>query len=211
MTQFEANHAEGLRLYYLKRYDEAVDLLARNGAAGGVKSSYFLAWLYENGTGVEQDLEKAAYWFRLASEQGDREAQLSYAMICALGKGMEEDISAACHWATVSYHGGNPKALQTLQVIRSRADGEAADATRAFQEAHRSGDLDEAARQLLRAAECGDANAQYAYAQLLDSGRGVEQNTEEAKLWFRDAAEQGHDAARRKLTEMLWGDEGGQE
>lgn len=207
MTRIEANHAEALRLYYLRRYDEAVELLERNGEEGGVKSSYFLAWLYENGSGVERDLEKAASWFRLASEQGDREAQLSFAMICALGKGMEPDLSAACHWATVSYHAGSQKALQTLQVIRTQAGGEAADATRAFQAAHRAGDLEEAARQLLRAAECGDANAQYAYAQLLDSGRGVEQDKEEAKLWFRDAAEQGHEAARQKLTELLWGTE----
>lgn len=208
MTQLESIHAEGLRLFYLKQYDEAIALLEQNGRDGEVKSSYFLAWLYENGSGVEKDLERAAYWFELSARQGEKEAQLSYAMICALGKGVEADIAEACHWACLAYHLGNPKAQQTLQVIRSQAGDEAAAAVKAFQRAHQAGDVEEAARQLRRAAECGDADAQYAYAQLLDTGRGVAENKEEAKLWFRDAAEQGHEAARLKLTEILWGAEG---
>ena len=39
-------------------------------------AEYNLAWCYENGKGVEQNLEKAAYWFEKAAIQGDVTAQL---------------------------------------------------------------------------------------------------------------------------------------
>ena len=200
MPTFEADYMEGLRLYYLQKYDESAPLLTRTAEAGDAKAQHFLAMMYENGNGIERDFAKAAYWYGRTAEQGDREAQLTYAMICALGKGVEADLAAACHWATRSYHQGNDKARQTLEIIRAQASAEAAAATEAFKAAQRANDPDEAKRQLEIAAECGSANAQFALFQLLYDGRGVDEDKTAALLWLRDAAQQGHAEARKLLA-----------
>lgn len=203
MAQNEADYMEGLRLFYLQKYDEAAALLTRTAEAGDAKAQHFLAMMYENGNGIERDFAKAAYWYGRTAAQGDREAQLTYAMICALGKGVEADLAAACHWATRALHQGNAKARQTLDILRAQARAEAAKATEAFKAAQQSGDLDEAARQLEIAAECGSANAQFALSQLLYEGQGdIAADKDAALLWLRDAAALGHEAARKRLAEL---------
>ena len=150
---------------------------------------------------MERDYAKAAYWYRRTAESGDREAQLTYAMIRALGKGVEPDLADACHWATLSLHNGNEKAHQTLSIIRAQARDAATAATEAFTAAHKAGDADEALRQLNIAAECGSANAQFALFQLLYDGQGnIPADRIGALLWLRDAAEQGHAEAQRLLA-----------
>lgn len=202
MPNLDADYMEGLRLFYLKKYEESLPILTRAAEGGSAKAQHFLAMMYENGNGVERDFSKAAYWYEKTAEQGDLEAQLTYAMICALGKGMEADLAKACHWATVSYHRGNHKAAQTLQLIRSQAGGIAAESIEAFKTAHLAGDDEAAAAALQRAAECGNADAQYGYGQLLLTGSGVAEDRAAALLWFRDAAEQGHKEAAALLETL---------
>ena len=197
----ESEYQQGLRLFYLKRYGEAVEVLTRASEADDVKSQHFLAMMYENGNGVERDLPRAAHWYRRAAELGDMVAQLTYAAICLLGnKGVEADYPAACHWALLSLRQGNKRAAQTLQIARAQAKADAAAAVEAFKAAHQAGDKSEALAQLNRAAECGDADAQFALAQLLLGGRGVAEDRSAARLWLQDAAEKGHEAAIRQLA-----------
>ncbi len=201
MLDQKTDYTEGLRLFYLKKYDEALPLLLRAAEAGDVKSRHFVAMLYENGNGVARDFEKAAYWYRRTAESGDREAMLTYAMIRALGKGIDADVADACHWATRSLHDGNEKARQTLAILRAQAQDAVAAATEAFTAAHKAGDAKEALRQLNIAAECGSANAQFALFQLLYDGQSdVPADRVAALLWLREAAEQGHAEAKSLLT-----------
>ena len=201
MLDQKTDYTEGLRLFYLKKYGEALPLLLRAAEAGDVKSRHFVAMLYENGNGVARDFEKAAYWYRRTAESGDREAMLTYAMIRALGKGTDADVADACHWATRSLHGGNEKARQTLAILRAQAQDAVAAATEAFTAAHKAGDAKEALRQLNIAAECGSANAQFALFQLLYDGQGdVPADRVAALLWLREAAEQGHAEAKSLLS-----------
>jgi len=201
MLDQETDYTEGLRLFYLKKYGEALPLLLRAAEAGDGKAQHFVAMLYENGNGAARDFEKAAYWYRRTAESGDREAMLTYAMIRALGKGTDADVADACHWATLSLHGGNEKAHQTLAILRAQAKDAADAATEAFTAAHQAGDPKEALRQLNIAAECGSAGAQFALFQLLYDGQGdVPADKVAALLWLRDAAEQGHAEAKSLLS-----------
>lgn len=200
MVSDDKDYMEGLRLFYLSKFDEALPLLTRAAEDGSMKAQHFLALMYQNGNGVEQDFEKAAYWYDKTAKQGDSEAQLTYAMILALGKGVEQDVAAACHWATAAYHQGNEKAWQTLQIVRVEAREAAAAAVEAFKAAHLAGNDAEAARQLERAAECGDADAQYALAQLV---QGEKETPVAAALdWLREAAAQKHEAACARLAKL---------
>ncbi len=202
MPTLEADYAEGLRLFYLQRCDEALTLLTRAAEAGHEKSQHFLAMMYENGNGVERDLARAAFWYQKAADRGNRDAQLTYAMLLALGKGVAANIAGGCHYATLSYHQGNQNALQALRIIRAQAAGDIAAALEAARVANETGDAAEAAAQLLRAAECGSADAQVAFAHLLLTGHGVSENRREAAVWLREAAAQGHAEAQELLAEV---------
>jgi len=49
--------------------------LCQNAAENGnIKAQFNLALLYENGEGIEQNLEKALYWYQKAAENGDAKA-----------------------------------------------------------------------------------------------------------------------------------------
>jgi len=71
-------------------------------------------------------------------------------------------------------------------------------------------DLERAAAFYRIAAEADHSNAQWRLAELLEFGRGVEQNEEEALKWYRRAAEAGHCQAQAGLgccLEKRGGDE----
>lgn len=203
MLPTEADYNEGLRLFYLQRYDEALVLLTRAAEGDEPKAQHFLAMMYENGNGVERDYAKAAHWYGKCAARGDSAAQLTYAMILALGKGVEADLAGACHYATLSYHQGNANARQALRVIRAQALDAAAQAVEAARAAQEAGDRAEAERQLQRAAECGSTDAQFALASLLLSKEDASENRRSAAIWLREAAQQGHAEAGRRLAELM--------
>ena len=66
----------------------------------------------------------------------------------------------------------------------------------------------EAAEWFRKAAEQGDADAQFSLGAMLVGGRGVEKDEGEAAEWFRKAAEQGHAKAQGRLGVMLAGGQG---
>jgi hypothetical protein len=51
-------------------------------------------------------------------------------------------------------------------------------------------------------AESGSENAQYELGMRYLTGKGVDQNPDEAKKWLEKAAKQGHSQAKRKVEEL---------
>src|SRR5258708_19443398 len=72
------------RGYYLTAFAFATD---RVDQIGDVKAMTLLGELYANGFGVIQDDVKAAEWYRIAAERGDREAMFALAMFRIGGRG----------------------------------------------------------------------------------------------------------------------------
>lgn len=60
-------------------------------------------------------------------------------------------------------------------------------------------DMDEAVKWIRKAAEQGDAQAQYNLGVCYISGDGVVPNKQEAMKWLRKAAKQGHPQAKEIL------------
>ena len=72
------------RGYYLTAFNEATK---RVDEKQDPKAMTLLAELYANGFGVKQDDAKAAEWYRLAADRGDREAMFALAMFRIGGRG----------------------------------------------------------------------------------------------------------------------------
>lgn len=69
-------------------------------------------------------------------------------------------------------------------------------------EAIKNEEFDKASRLLLDVAGKGDRDAQFLLAMMYEHGRGVQKSNEEAFMWYKQAAEQGHDAAQNNLGQM---------
>jgi hypothetical protein len=53
-----------------------------------------------------------------------------------------------------------------------------------------------------RAANAGEAQGQYLLGILYDKGRGAKRNKREARLWYEQAARQGHADAAKRIDEL---------
>ena len=74
--------------------------------------------------------------------------------------------------------------------------------------AYERGDYETAHREFLKAAEQGDARAQYNLGVMYGKGEGVPQDYAEALRWYRQAAEQGDASAQFNLGVMYYRGEG---
>ena len=72
------------RGYYLTAFNEATK---RVDEKQDPKAMTLIAELYANGFGIKQDDAKAAEWYRLAADRGDREAMFALAMFRIGGRG----------------------------------------------------------------------------------------------------------------------------
>ena len=54
--------------------------------------------MYASGRGVVQDDREAVKWYRLAAEQGDKDAQFLLGMAHGLGRGVPRNIDEAKKW-----------------------------------------------------------------------------------------------------------------
>jgi len=71
-----------------------------------------LAWLYETGLGVEQDITEAGRLFQIAAKGGNAEAQYAIAVMHETGVGQAEDKSLAEYWLNQSAAQGYKPALE---------------------------------------------------------------------------------------------------
>ena|SRR5690606_8809546 len=69
-------------------------------------------------------------------------------------------------------------------------------------EAIKNQEFEKASRLLLDVAGKGDRDAQFLLAMMYEHGRGVAKSDEEAFMWYKQAAQQGHDAAQNNLGQM---------
>jgi hypothetical protein len=65
-----------------------------------------------------------------------------------------------------------------------------------------SKDSAEAFKWYLKAAEQGNAAAQYALGLLYEQGKGTAKDKQIAATWYRKAAEQGNENAKKALTRL---------
>lgn len=73
-------------------------------------AQFNLGLLYDNGQGVKQDHQKAAYWYRRSAKQGHSDAQNNLGRLYFTGKGVPKDLVQAYKWASLAADQGNRNA-----------------------------------------------------------------------------------------------------
>ncbi|MCW8884525.1 MAG: sel1 repeat family protein [Motiliproteus sp.] len=99
--------------------EAAVAELELLAAANNATAITRLAWLYESGLGVEQNLQQAARLFRQAAELNDAEAQYALAVMLMTGSGQTQDRDQAISWLRRAAAQGHRSAQQALSAYQN--------------------------------------------------------------------------------------------
>lgn len=162
------------RGYFIEAFVLATELAARNVP----EAMTMLGHLYDVGQGIKPDDKRAVEWYRLAADRGDREAEVALALLYLQGRGVSVDKAKARDLFVAAAAKDQPVALYNLALMRIEGVVLPSDIAKARDEMH-------------RAAELGNAEAQYAYAQMLDE-TGSDEIQKEITYWLGMAARAGH-------------------
>ncbi len=154
--------------------------LIRMGISGDKDAQYDIGFGYTNGIGVTKNVARGFKWFKMAADQGHKNAQyeVSYAYIYEQASIVNTSISHD----TLPLLLGNKSA--EVKVITENL--ELIDNAELFEN-----------YKLM--AERGDATAQYRIASAYIYGNGTEKNLIQGFRWYQKAAEQEHVEAQYKL------------
>jgi TPR repeat protein len=159
-----------------------------------VKSMTLLGELYADGYCVPKNDEKAAEWYKLAADRGDRDAMFALAMFRLQGRAGSRDRDASAKLLAAAAKLGHPIAAYDLALLYIEGQ--------LFPR-----DFNRAAELLHVAAVAGNAEAQYALGTLYKEGRGVPKNMSEAvRLWALASLADNPDAQVEYAIALFNGD-----
>lgn len=206
-------------------YLTSLSLATKQAEAGITSSKTLLGVLYETGRGIPQDLELAASWYELASNDGDPKAALRLGLLYLSGAGIEADKKKAAEQLQKAAAADIPEALYNLALLHQEGrvlPNDPEQIKTLLERASETGDVDamldlgiylkdgpdeirddrRAAFWMGRAARRGLVPAQIYYGTLLFKGEGVVPNEAEAADWFERAASKGNPIAMNRLARM---------
>jgi len=199
----------------------ANDLLRSSAETGNVNAMFNLAYNLDKGIGEEANIEKAIYYYKLASDKQNPDAMCNLGKIYETGRGVPKDIEAAqkCYRSAAML--GNTFGMYNYAVIlleqssyieaakffKMAADRENVDAQynyAALIATKAVGDLRnfELAFQYAKMASKSHHEAQCLLGQLYFYGKGTQKNIDIAKQCFQEAADKGSEKAKKLLTEL---------
>ena len=158
------------------------------------KASMQLAFHYERGLGVEQDIKQARVYYEIAVRASYEQAMLAYARLLKEGRyGIVPDLARAFNLSE-----------RAMVSLASKARGGSGSAAKQLGRIYRKGklvpvDMKLARKWLLRAARLGSTGGMHDLAHLMLYAPEIKSENDEALAWLRLAAKQGHSGAMTAL------------
>lgn len=179
-------YGAGLEAQDAGDYEEAVRCFTISAEMGFDLAQYELAFCYEEGEGVEQDIDQAIDWYAKAADQDYNPAWYSLGNIAY---DREQYKLAVQMWTRAAELGSKGAKARLGYLYKSQRP---------------VNNFQLAARWLREAVDDYQDDASdtliYHWAQCLEFGLGVDPDIEEAKRWYRKAA--GNDDAQQALAEL---------
>ncbi|MCA8829969.1 tetratricopeptide repeat protein [Hymenobacter pini] len=219
--------ASMLGMVYYEGWGVPADALAaahwlhRAAAEQHPLACFNLAVLYDNGTGVAKNPNTARRYYTIAARAGCPEAMYAVGSYYYWGHGVEPDYAKAKKWFRRSARSGNATAMQELGRIHQRnvnGGRNSALAIRWFRRALAAGDakaaiglgieyvtledFPQARHYLEQAAENDQSHAMYLLGRWAEEGWDAVPNLADARFWFQEAANQGHEKAAWRLASI---------
>jgi TPR repeat protein len=201
----------------------AFTLFKQSAEQGWAYGEHDLATAYLQGIGTAKDAAEALKWFRKGAEQGDPASLHDLGAMYAMGMGVPPNYVTAWMWLRIGQAAGHRDS--DLDALQAHLTGEqlaqarqgaaqwflAHDWRTGYQAALASmyaggegvpKNFGDAAKWARRAAENGNASAQFLLGSLYETGRGVPKDEATAAIWYLKAAEQGDAFASNNLALM---------
>jgi TPR repeat protein len=193
-----------------QNYEQAVKWYTKAAEQGEVYAQFNLGSMYRNGQGVPQNGTEAVKWYTKAAEQGDVMAQIILGGMYKYGESVPQNGTEAVKWYTKAAEQGSVTAQNNLgemhrygynsalqnslvpRLLRPIVYGYVYDGL--------PQDYKEAVKWYTKAAEQGDAGAQFNLGSMYRNGQGVPQNYKEAYIWASLAA--AHSPAPEGATKV---------
>lgn len=153
--------------------------LLQSATQGDVQAQTILAQDYFFGqNGIGKDLEKGLRWYKLAADQGDKEAQEMVCKAFAYGKGCVQNERTAVEYGEKAAKQGSIKSMELIGKLFFKGTGLD----------HLSAEVKKqsALRWFKAGAKKGSLSAMVDLADLYRLGHGTKQNYKKALSWYED-------------------------
>lgn len=183
--------------------EEAFRLYKQSAESGDPDGQCELSHAYMYGIGTEHNQSEAFHWAKSSADLGNGRALMNLATFYELGVGgVSADYEEAVRLLQKAVEKGVPDAERELANLTS-PDGMLmiGKTILGLRPEFGEPDREQAAKLMERAAEGGNAEAQYLMGMLCLNGIGVEQDHEKAVEWFRKGAEGGNEDAINNLAQ----------
>ena len=188
----------GYAEFKMAHYDAARRIWEALDRAGFGEAAFNLGILYEDGLGVDANIERALSYYRRGAENGSVKAQFRIGKLYWLGApGVAPDHEEGRRYLAMAAANGDSDAAAYL-ADGPEAKGPLAEADRALA----TGEPKRAAEILAAAALDGNVRAQTRLAWCYEAGRGVDRDLSMAAQWFERAAQAGDPEAMYALSVM---------
>jgi len=148
-----------------------------------------LGLFYEEGVWVEQDFEQAYHWYKKAAKKGLTEAQAAIGLYHLKGVGCDLDVEQGLQLLKTAAKKGNLNAYLNIGLYYKE-----------------DRDYQNAVQWFKYAAEKGLTDAQYELADTilmaLEDRIPIGMSANDARLWMKKAANQGHPRAQQVMLEL---------
>jgi len=172
--------------------EEAAKWFQRAALYHSVDGMHELAKCYLEGTGVQQDANKAFKWFKAGAKQRHLACMFALSICYTKGEGVKQDDQKAWRWLQQAAEGGLAAAM--FNAFIRLDDGRGVEP-----------DQEQALQYLRKAAQADHPKAQYNLALRLKEGFHCQRDPRKAAELLSSAAQQGHSKAKEVLEEMVKG------
>ena len=169
---------DAIALFNEKNYKQAYEIFQSPLNIANPLAQYYLAQMYYNGLGVQEDKERSFELISLAAQNGLLEGKLSHAEMLLKGDGTPRNYKKASEEFKLLSNEGVPRAQYFLGHIYYHGLGVLKNKERAF-------------GLFSLSAKAGNLDAQLAQAEMLLNGEGTEKDFELAEQLYHSLADQG--------------------
>ena len=120
---FAGTYQEAVDAYKIGQYDIAAEIWLSLAEDGDPESQRELAFMYQQGKGIQQNYKKAVFWYTKAAEQGNQSAQFNLATMYRFGKGVAVDSNLMLKWYSAAAIGGHEWAQMELGGVYRLGEG----------------------------------------------------------------------------------------
>lgn len=173
---FADNAREGLRLFEAGKYRQAMAYFMKPDAQKNPDVLNHIGHMYNNGLGVEKNLQTSARWYQKAAEMGFKVAQFNLGLCYQKGEGVDKNLSEAIKWFRKAAEQGYPDAESKMGYFTATGKGI-------------KQDLPEALRWYRLAAEHGDVSSYADIGIFYAKAYGVKKNKNRAVQYYIMGAE----------------------